>query len=584
MAAKTKYPLDFNPIREYWSLIESGAEVVSQKVYKTYKKLIYDMDNPNEYFYSPKRANHILEFAENYCHHSKGKLGGQLVRLELWEKAMLAAVFGFVDIDGVRKYREAMLIVGKKNGKSLIASIVGNYMLAADGEAGPEVYAVSTKRDQAKIIWGEARRMVRKSPALLKRVKPLVAELYSDFNDGIFKPLASDSDTLDGLNIHCGLFDELHQWKNGRALYDIIADGTTAREQPLIFITTTAGTIREDIYDAKYDEAERVINGYFDDNGYHDEHFISFVYELDNRKEWTDPKCWKKANPGLGTIKSLKQLADKVEKAKHNTALVKNLVCKEFNIRETSSEAWLTFEQVHNPDRFVIDRKDKKLYWFHIDENGKEEVKEYLLPRYGIGGADLSETTDLTAAKVIFMVPDCPLVFVLSMYWLPEELVEKRVHEDKITYDQWIERGLMRTTPGNKVHKKYVTDWFNEVRDVFDIYIPWVGYDSWSSTYWVEEMSAELGKDSMIPVIQGKKTMSSPLKQLAADLESKLVIYNNNPIDKWCLTNAAIDIDKNDNISLIKTSNSRRRIDGAAALGDAYVVLQDKMGDYMTMI
>ena len=168
----------------------------------------------------------------------------------------------------------------KENGKSLLASIVGLYMLTADGEMGPEVYAVATKKDQSKIIWSESKRMVKKSPSLLKRVKPLVAELQTEFNDGVFKPLASDSDTLDGLNVHCVLMDEIHQWKQGKALYDIMADGVTAREQPLTYITSTAGTIREDIYDQKYEEAEMVINGYRDPDGYKDEHFIALFTNL----------------------------------------------------------------------------------------------------------------------------------------------------------------------------------------------------------------------------------------------------------------------------------------------------------------
>lgn len=581
-----KYPLAFNPILEYWEQIESGKEAVSEKVRKTYQKIVYDLtDNSSEYYYSPKRANHIIEFGENYCKHSKGKEGGKPVRLELWEKAHLATVFGFIDIEGNRKYRESLLIVGKKNGKSLLASIVGLYLLVGDNEPGPEVYAVATKRDQAKIIWGEAKRMRNKSPALRKRIKALVAELVSDFNDGIFKPLASDSDTLDGLNVSGGLMDEIHQWKNGKALYDIIADGTSAREQPLIYITSTAGTIREDLYDQKYEEAERVINGYFDENGYKDEHFIAFIYELDNRKEWIDPACWKKANPGLGTIKSLQQLMAKVKKAQANPALVKNLVCKEFNIRETSSEAWLTFEQLNNTDKFTLDFERRLLVWEHYNADaGLMEIKEFPLPRYGIGGADLSSTTDLTAAKVIFMVPGCPYIFVLSMYWIAEDLVEQRVREDKIPYDIWIEQGLVRTCPGNKVHAKYVTEWFKEVQNDLDIYIPWVGYDSWSATYWVEEMRGEFGKESMIPVIQGKKTLSSPMQQLGVDLESKLVIYNNNPIDKWCLANSAKEEDKNGNIQLCKTSKRTKRVDGTAALLDAYVVLQDRLSEYQSMI
>lgn len=580
-----KYPANYNPIIEYWEKIQSGEEAVSQKIYKTYKKVVYDLsDNSSEYYYSNVRANHVIEFIENFCRHSKGKMGGKPVILELWEKALLATVFGFIDIEGNRKYTEAMLIVGKKNGKSLIASCVGLYLQVGDNEPGPEVYAVAGKRDQAKIIWLESKRMVRKSPILKKRIKTLVSELESEFNDGTFKPLASDSDTLDGLNIHGALMDEIHQWKNGKALYDIIADGVTAREQPLVFITSTAGTIREDIYDLKYDEAERVINGYFDPDGYKDEHFIAFVYELDNRKEWTDPKCWKKANPGLGTIKNAKTLAAKVEKAKKNPLLVKNLVCKEFNIRETSTEAWLPFEVLNNTDKFVLDKENRKLLHIHTAENGKIETIEKPYPRYGIGGADLSTTTDLTCGTVIFMVPNDDIIYVLQMYWLPEELLEKRVQEDKIRYDLWKEQGLLKTTPGNKVHYKHVTEWFLEVQNQYDIYIPWTGYDNWSAEYFVEEMKNYFGKDSMEPIIQGAKTLSGPMKSCGADLDSKRINYNNNPILKWNLSNVTIQVDTNDNIKPVKTSNSRRRIDGFASLLDAYVALDRHYNDYISMI
>lgn len=558
-----KYGDDYNPILEYQKQIENSSVIVPDKIKRTYKKLTNDVNYPDKYHYSPRRANHFLEFAENYCHNYQGKYGGKLVVLELWEKAMLAAIFGFIDDDGKRQYREAVLIIGKKNGKSLISSIVGNYLLTADGELGPEVYAVATKKDQANKIWLASKLMVKKSPSLRKRVKCLISSLECDANDGIYKPLASDSNTLDGLNVHGVLMDEIHQWKNGKALYDIMADGTTAREQPLIFITTTAGTVREDIYDQKYEEAERVINGYSDENGYKDEHFIAFVYELDSRKEWTDPACWAKANPGIGTIKSRTQLQDKVEKAISNPSLLKNLVCKEFNIRETTIESWLTFEEIDNPATF--------------------DLKE-LKPRYGIGGADLSSTTDLTAAKVIFQVKDDKRLFVLSMYWIAEELLEQRVKEDKIPYDIWVERGLCRLCPGNKVHAKYVTEWFLEVQQQLDIYIPWVGYDAWSATYWVEEMKSYFGKESMIPVHQGKKTLSSPMHSLGADLAGKVIIYNNNPIDKWCLCNTKADVDRNGNISPCKAIGRTKRIDGTAALLDAYAVYQDKLADYQSMI
>ncbi|MFB4336251.1 terminase large subunit [Bacillus sp. BR_16] len=561
---RIQYPLSYNPIIEYYSLIESGKEIVSEKVRRIYKKLVSDIDDKESiYEYDSKKANHAIEFIENFCKHSKGKWGGKPIVLEVWQKAFIAAAFGFVHgIDGTRKYREVLLVVARKNGKSTVGSGIGLYLQIADGEPGSEVYAVATKKDQAKLVWLESKRMVKKSPALLKRIKPLVSEMVSEWNDSTFKPLGSDSETLDGLNVHGAMMDEIHAWKD-KNLYDVIVDGTSSREQPMIFMITTAGTVRESVYDMKYEEAEMLLNGLDDPDGYKDERFLPIIYELDKREEWTDPSKWKKANPGLGTIKKVDQLETKVNKAKANSLLVKNLLTKDFNIRETSTEAWLTFEQLNNPETFDIEK---------------------LKPSYGIGGCDLSSTTDLTAAKVIFMVPEDPHIYVKQMYWLPEDLLDQRSKEDKIPYNLWHEQGILRTTPGNSVHYKFVTKWFLEIRDEYGIYLPWIGYDKWSANYWVEDMQGYFGKEAMIPIAQGKQTLSSPMKLLGADLESKLINYNNHTIDKWCLSNTAIDVDKNLNIQPNKTKNQRRRIDGTAALLNAYVVLQEKRNDYLNMI
>lgn len=563
----TKYELTYNPILEYWSWINRNRRNrrrVSTKVYKVYKELVRVINDPtSEWEYDPAKANHAIEFVENYCRHSKGAMGGKPFLLELWQKALVAATFGMVHkIDGTRKYQEVMLVVGRKNGKSTLAAAIGLYLQIADGEPGAEVYACATKKDQAKIIWLEAKRMVRKSPALRKRMKTLVAEINSDVNDSFFKPLGRDSDTLDGLNVHGALLDEIHAWTD-QNLYDVIVDGTSSREQPLVFITTTAGTVRERVFDLKYDEAERVINGYEDPDGYKNERLLPIIYELDKRKDWINPECWYQANPGLGTIKQLDQLKNKVAKAMANPLLVKNLLCKDFNIRETTSEAWLTFEQLNNPATYDL-----------------AELK----PRYGIGGSDLSSTTDLTCGTVIFMVPGDNTIYVMQMYWLPEDLLEQRVKEDKIPYDIWRDMGLLRTVPGNKVHYGHVVEWFLEVQNELDIYIPWHGYDSWSAEYYVQEMRSHFGKEGMEPVIQGKKTLSGPMKALGADLESKRINYNNSPVLKWNLSNVAVEIDKNLNIQPCKTSNQRRRIDGFASLLNAYVVLERHYEDYINLI
>jgi phage terminase large subunit-like protein len=562
-AALKLYPIAHNPILDYWTQIESGKVVVGEKVRRIYQKLAADVyDESSEYEYSPKHANHAIEFIENFCKHSKGKWGGKPIELETWQKAFIAATFGFIHkIDGTRKYREVLLVVGRKNGKSTIASGIGLYLQIADQEAGAEVYACATKKDQAKLVWLEAKRMVNKSPSLRKRIKPLVSELVGLTNDSSFKPLGSDSETLDGLNVHGAMMDEIHAWKD-KNLYDVIVDGTTSREQPLIVMITTAGTVRGSVYDQKYEEAKDKINR-IDNPPEEDPHerFLPVIYELDNREEWIDPACWPKANPGLGTIKKTDQLATKVAKAKANPMLVKNLLTKDFNIPETSAEAWLTYEEAKNDATFDI---------------------EQLRGTYAVGGADLSSTTDLTCATLLVMRPDDPTIYTIQQYFLPEELLEKKVTEDKIPYDLYHERGWLTLCTGNKVDYSDVTAWFNRMHQEYDITPVWTGYDPWNSKYWVDEMMEQ--GFTMEVVRQGAQTLSQPMKELAADLAANRVNYNNNQLLLWCLTNTVVKHDENDNIRPIKGKNQRARIDGTVSLLIAYTVLFNKMTDFKALI
>lgn len=569
-----------NYIEQYYEKIKSGEIITSRKVRIVYEKLVKDINNPtkaiiynddtdeyeeHEFIYSEKRANDAIDFIETFCKHSKGKRwAGQPFILELWQKAFVSAIFGFIDSKtGFRKYRKVILFVARKNGKSTLAAAIGLYMLLMDGEPGAECYSIATKKDQAKILWQEAKRMIKKNPVLLKRVKPLIAELYYEEEEATFKPLSSESDTLDGLNASFVAADEVHAMKD-KNLIDVTYDSMDARDQPLFLETSTMGTIRENVFDSEYEYASNVINGYVDSNSdFVDETLLAIIYELDSKDEWTEEECWVKANPGLGTVKKRKGLADKVARAKRKPDELKNLLCKDFNIRETSVSSWLSFDELNNEETFNL---------------AKMKVK------YGIGGTDLSSTTDLTAAKVIFMIKNDEKIYVLQQYWLPEYLLEKKIKEDKIPYDKWYEKGLLRLSPGNKVHPKEVTKWFLEIREEYGIYLPWIGYDAWSADYWVEEMKGYFGEEAMIEVYQGKRTLSAPMQNLEADLKSKIIIYNNNPVDKWCLSNVNVDTDKNGNIQPEKGRNKRKRIDGAAALLDAYVVLEQKRNDYLNMI
>lgn len=552
-----------NPIIEYNNKIQSGEILTSDKVKRVYSAVVKDITKGEKWVYNAKKANHAIFFIEKFCKHSKGIHANKPVILELWEKAFVAAIFGVVDKDtNLRRFHEALLIVGKKNGKSLLASAISLYMLVADGEGGAECYSVATKRDQAKIVFQEAENMVKKSPFLKENIKIRVNRLIYENANSVFRPLSSDSQTEDGLNIHFADCDEIHAWKT-QDLYNIIADGTSARREPLILLTSTAGYEREGLYDIKYDEATRVINGYSgDENSIKDDRLFPVIYELDSRNEWQNENNWIKANPNLGVSKELDYLRRKVQNAKDNPINLKNVLTKEFNIPETSSEVWLNYEEICNNATFDITQ---------------------LKPRYGFAGTDLSKTTDLTAACVMFMLDGDETIYVKHMYWLPAELLETRIKEDHSPYGAWFERGLLRVSAGNNVNYDDVVDWYLEIQNKYDVYIYQHRYDSWNSQAFIKKMDDTFGQIS-VPVIQGKKTLSNPMRLLGADLKSKKINYENNPITRWCLTNVRADIDKNDNIQPAKTSNPRRRIDGFAAMLNAYVGLIEEKSDYLRLI
>lgn len=553
-----------NYILEYYNKIKNGEVTVSEKVRKVYIHLAEKLLNNKEpdFYYDHNRAMHVITFIERYCKHSKGKLGGKPFILELWQKAMLSAMFGFVDADGKRQYREVLFIVARKNGKSALSSAVGLYLMIFDSEPGSEVYSCATKKDQAKIIWTESVKMVRKSPSLAKRIKCRVADMYAEINESVFKALASDSGTLDGLNVHGALMDEIHAWKD-KNLYDVVVDGTTAREQPMVFITTTAGTVREAVFDLKYDEASKIIDNLFndDEDAYKDYRVLPIIYELDDKDEWMKPECWAKANPGLGTIKSVDQLADKVNRAKDNELLVSNLLTKDFNVPQNPTESWLSFDIVNNKLTYNMD-EHREVYCF--------------------GGVDLSATTDLTCATLLWKRENCEEIFVLQHYFIPEDIVATKILEDKVPYDVYNKQGLITFTPGSRVDFSLVTEWFVKMRDEYELLPLSIGYDTWGSQYWADEMKRNGFK--LDPVIQGAKTMSQPMKEIVGLFKEKKINYNNNTLTKWCLTNTQIKTDENGNIRPVKGQNSKQRIDGSVSLIDAYVVYSRNYEDYHNLL
>lgn len=544
-----------NYIEEYLEEISSGRVVTSRKVKKVYSKLVHDIHFPAKWRFDVNLAEKPINFIETFCKHSKGEWIGKEMKLELFQKAFISALFGFVDEEGMRKYKETFFLVARKNGKSTLLSGIMLYMLIGDKEGGAQIVSAATKREQSSIVFNECVNMVRQSPDLTLHLKKRQSDLYFPLTFSTMAALSSDSNTLDGLNLHLAVIDELHAIKS-RNLYEVLKQGMSARKQPMLVMITTAGTLRENIYDDMYEYASKIA-----DEIIIDERFLPILYELDERSEWTDYRMWEKANPALGTIKKLEDITEKVERAKVNAKDLSGILTKDFNIRDTVAGTWLTFDDINNEVEFEI---------------------EELRGCYAVGGVDLSSTTDLTCATLLVMKPDSEIKYVIQQYFIPEDQLQKKINEDKIPYHRWNERGFVTLSEGNRVNYSDVTKWYKEMIDQYEIRPLWVGYDSWNAQYFTKEMQ-DAGFE-MSEVRQGYKSLSTPMKELQADLMSKKVVYNNNPVLKWCLTNTAVKEDENGNIRPMKGSSQKQRIDGAVSLIIAYCVLHENLTDYKSLI
>ena len=546
-----------NYVLEYFNALKDGKILTSKRVYAVYERLIKEAEDTvaSRYYFDEERGERPIIFIETFCKQSQGTIGEPL-KLELFQKAYIQLLFGWVEKEtGHRRFRETMFLCGRKNGKSTLLSGIALYMLIADYEGAAEIYSVATKKDQAKKVLTEAINMVKQSPELRAVVKKRKTDIYFAASSSFFEALASDSNTLDGLNSHGVIIDELHAIRD-RNLYEVMKQSTSSRRQPLVVMITTAGTVRENIFDQMYELACE-----FADGNKKDDTFLPILYELDLKEEWTDPEKWIKANPGLGVIKQFSTLANFVERAKNSADDLPGVLCKDFNIRENASTVWLSHEAIYNPATFEI---------------------QDVYNTYAIGGCDLSATTDLTCATLLIRKPNDEIVYVLQHYFLPGNKIKiiesKNTNTIEAQYRKYEKRGLLTICEGSRVTFSDVTDWFVRMRELHKIDAFKVGYDRALAGYWVEEMKAN-GFD-MEAVAQGPFTWSQPMREMGAALDDKKVNYNNNPLLFWCLSNTAAKKSGVSNIQPVKITE-KRRIDGMVSLLNAWVIYVKYYEDYM---
>lgn len=550
---------------KYLDAIANGRIVACKKMKKLAEMYLPRFaDGYKKWHFDEQAANRPVDFIQRYCKLPSGRLGKQF-ELERFQVARLQIAFGFVDDQGMRQHREVMTIEGRKNGKTSETAGLELHMLVGDREGAPQVYNVANSGKQAELAYNAALRIRRQSPQIKSITRKRNDDLYCERNMGFIMPLTSQTDNLDGLDAHFGVIDELSAIKN-RDLYDLIKQAMGARDQPMLWVITTNGFVRNGIFDAQYEYAAKWLDGRLKDDN-----FLAFIYELDSRDEWKNERAWKKANPGLGTIKKVSYLREQVNKAKNDPSYLPTVLTKDFNLPENQASAWLRIDEAVNKETFDL----KKMGF-----------------RYGICGFDAADTIDLNAAKIMMMRPDDDHIYELSMYWIPETVIDqysdagKRQGRDFVPYEQWIARGLMRTVPGNKVDKRVFVEWFREVMDELDVYPYACGFDPWHvDDATRRELEGLMGKGRVIPVRQGAMTLSQPMKQIRADYGAKRIVNNHNPIDEWCRMNVMIKTDNNGNITPVKKDlTATNRIDGFIAEVCAYKTLNDLYDEYSQVI
>lgn len=539
-----------NYVKEYNDKLQSGEIIAGEEIIAVYDRMVKEMEMQDEsfpFFFHEATGEYVINFIEGYCKHYQGDHAGEAVKLELFQKAFVQCLFGWLEKGtNRRRFREYFFEVARKHGKSFLSGCIAVYMLVADGEQGAEIYSAATKLDQAKIIYNVARNIIDQNEDLKALIKSTREGLTFQMTRSVMKPLPNESKSLDGLNIHFAALDEIHEQKD-RNMYDVLRQGMKARKQPLIGCITTSGFRRDGLYDSLHDYAVDVARG-----NIKDDRMFPVIYKLDTEAEWQDPHAWIKANPGLGTIKSSVQLADDVERARNDPSYLPTLLVKDFDVKQNEVTSWL-------PMATII--------------NEKVVPMEYLEHSYAIGGCDLSSTTDLTCATLIIQKPDDDNLYVLQMYFLPEARTQNVAlsNAQEAPYKLWAGKGWLTICEGASVDYHKVTEWFNEMVIKHDIRPLWVCYDRALAGYWQEEMS-EIGYD-MEKIPQGPITWSYPMKSLGALLEDHKIVYQNNPILRWCLSNTAKKSLNKDGIESIQPVKiqANRRIDGTVSLLNAYV-------------
>ena len=538
-----------NYIFEYYQQIQNGSIIVGRWVKLVMEFLVKGLQD-KLFYYDNKKANKAIRFIETFCHHCEGRFDH--IKLELWQKAIVASIFGIVDKDGIRQFREVVVIVARKNGKSLLASAIANYCLFLDGEYGAKIYCVAPKLDQAEIIYNDIWQTVQSEPELERLIKRRKSDYYVESTNSSVKKLAFNHKRSDGFNPHLTLADEISSWPGDAGLkqYEVMKSALGSRTQPIILSISTAGYVNEGIYDELIKRSTRFLLG-----DSKEKRLLPFLYTIDDVSLWNDINELNKSNPNLGVSVSVDYLLEEIAVAEGSLSKKAEFLTKYCNIKQSSSQAWLN----------VLDVEAACGEPLNIDDFKNS---------YAVGGIDLSRTTDLTAASIV--IEKNGELYVFAKFYLPAEKVEEATERDGVPYKIYVQKGWLELSGDNFVDYKDCFNWFSELVRDKEIFPLQVGYDRYSAQYLVQDMKA--AGFHMDDVFQGWN-LYPVLMEFEGLLKDRKIHIGDNALLKMHLLNSAIKMDVEQNKGKLIKLSQTDHIDGMAALIDALTVRQKWFGE-----
>lgn len=535
-----------NYIFAYYQKIKDGSIVVGKWVTLLYENIVTGIEN-GTYIFNQQKANRAIKFIETFCRHNKGKLAPRPLKLSLWEKAFISCIYGIVDESDKRVFREIALFVGRKCGKTLLASAIMAYEVYVDGEFGSEIYCVAPKLDQSDLVFSAFEFTKDKNPDLAKRTRKRKNDYIIDSTNTTIKKIAFNEKKADGYNPMLTVADEMSSWPAERGLkqYEVMVSGTGARQEPLTLSISSGGYVNDGIYDELFKRGTRFLLGEANDK-----RLLPIFYTIDDPSKWDDINELRKSLPGMGESVSVQFLLDEIDVARDSLSKKTEFLCKYCNLKQNSTLAWL--------DAFVVENM-----------SGEPLNLEDFRSSYCVAGIDLSQTTDLTAATVV--IEKGGELYVFAKFWLPAEKIDEAISRDGVPYNIYIQRGLLDVSGDNFVDYHDCYNWLTTLVETYEILPLQVGYDRYSAQYLVQDLNAYGFRTD--DVYQGDN-LWGVLQEMEGLFKDGKVHIGDNDLLKIHLLNSAIKMSVERGRGKLIKLNSTAHIDGVAALADAFCVRQ----------